>query len=289
LVEEREHLVDKTTPVLLWYFWACERHLGIGDSRKSLKPEESNMKRHVVVIGALFAGVVGAARGQGLFLVDDAQGSFIDISGTGTSLGLSGDEEAVIFTSVGNSAFPAGRVVIANNGGISFDPVITELEPVNQPIPSDAAFGGARAVLPFWDDVGNDIGDVFWEERDGVLLIIQWHNHRFEDSEDTSRFQIQIFGESSTDGMPGDPGPINFGQLIYDDIEQPRAGGGASATIGYQRGNALEFPDIQWSFDTPGAVSDGTVLTFFSPEPGSLALLMIGGVLLTRGHQRHRT
>jgi hypothetical protein len=233
----------------------------------------------MVVIGALILGFGVTALAGGLTVVDDIPGVFIDISGTGTPLDLSGNEEIEVFTLIGNDAFPAGRVIIANNGGIGFDPLIPDLEPGNEPIPSAAAFGGTLAFLPFWDDVGNNIGDVFIEQRPD-RLIIQWHDHAFEDSEDTSRFQIQIFPDNLRPG-PFD-GAFNYAQMIYDDIEQPRAGGGASATIGYQSVNTFPFPTLQWSFDTPGAVSNGTVLSFISPEPGTIALVTIGGIALMR-------
>ena len=48
-------------------------------------------------------------------------------------------------------------------------------------------------------------------------------------------------------------------RFVYADVQQPRAGGGASATIGYQAGGFAV--DVQWGLNIPGAVSDGTVLT----------------------------
>lgn len=217
-------------------------------------------------------GLASAAQAQVLSIVDNLPGEFTDISRTGIPLNLSGNLEAEINTTIGNRVFSAGRVIVANNGGLGFDPADPNLAPDNEPLPSNAAFGGAQGALAFWDNINNVIGEVFWQEI-GNTLIVQWHNNTFQGSRDTSRFQIKISEPA--------PGPVTvFAQFIYDDIEQPRAGGGISATIGYQNGGA-GFNDVQWSFNTAGAVSNGTVLSLI-PEPNSLVLLTLGVLCFLR-------
>ncbi|HVP10664.1 MAG TPA: hypothetical protein VMV94_05680 [Phycisphaerae bacterium] len=213
-----------------------------------------------------------------LMMVDDLPGTFVDISSTGTPFHLSGDLSTTITSTVSNAVFPAGDVVVSNNGGIAFgSPPSTTLAAINQPIPSTQAFGGGQSLLPYWDDIGNTIGEIEWEHK-RASLIIQWTQKPFEGSTDTATFQIQIF-----DGVPYPPAGGIYAQFIYLDIEQPRAGGGASATIGYQNGPAA-YNDVQWSVDTPGAVANGTVLSLI-PEPATLTSL---GVLLLaiRSHRR---
>jgi hypothetical protein len=228
--------------------------------------------RQTVFVLVSSLGLASAAHAQVLSIVDNLPGEFTDISRTGTPLNLSGNLEAQINTTIGNQVFSAGRVIVGNNGGLGFDPFDPELAPDNEPLPSNAAFGGAQGALAFWDNINNVVGDVFWQEI-GNTLIVQWHNNTFQGSQDTSRFQIKI-GEPAR-------GPVTvFAQFIYDDIEQPRAGGGISATIGYQDGGA-GFNDVQWSFNTAGAVSNGTVLSLV-PEPGSAALLAMGMLGLLR-------
>lgn len=226
-------------------------------------------------ISRVMGGMVGTfgcaitAHAGLLTIVDNLPGTFQDISRTGTALNLSGDLEAEIWTTIGNALLPAGLVVVGNNGAIGFNPPDFDLEPLNQMIPSENAFGGGQSLQIYWDNVGNDVGDVYWQEI-GDILIIQWDNVHFADDpdrpQDTGRFQIQIFG-----------GPTSiFSQFLYDDIEQQFPDGGASATIGYQSGLLLgPGNDVQWSFNQPGAVSDGTVLSLI-PAPGSVALLGIG-------------
>jgi len=224
------------------------------------------MVRHVFVVAILGAATAGAAQAA-ITIVDDLPGEFTDISGTGEPLDLAHDESAEFYTSVGNWLLPAGRIVVGNNGGIGFDPVSDFLDPDNAPIPSTLAFGGSQSLLPFWDDIGNIWGNIYWEET-ADTLIIQWHDKRFEDDPggDFARFQVKIF---STRRSPS----AAVAQFIYDDIDQPRPGGGASATIGYQDG-AAGYNDFQWSFDTQMAVSNGTVLSLI-PAPGSLASLAL--------------
>ncbi|MCP4589420.1 MAG: PEP-CTERM sorting domain-containing protein [bacterium] len=228
-------------------------------------------------IAWMFAGMLvcsGVATAQPLVIVDDQPGAFIDISVTGTALGLGEEDETIYSTAIGNTVLPAGDIVIANNGGVGFDnPPDTNLAPLNAPLPSNSAFGGGQALLAFWDDIGNTMGDIYVRE-DADRLIIQWHDRQFADSEDTSRFQIQIFDETTRAGCI-------YAQFLYADIEQPRAGGGASATIGYQDDGA-GFGDVQWSFDTANDVDDGMVLTLMCPEPGTAFLVGLGGLAVWR-------
>lgn len=201
---------------------------------------------------------VGIAPAQQLTLVDDLPGAFIDISKTGgTPLNLGDDEEVLIGTFEGNLIFPAGSLVVANNGGIGFgNETVTDLEPINEPIPSHNAFLGGQALLAFWDDIDDKEGDVYFgvaEDR----LIIQWHDRPLaDDPSQTVRFQIQIFNEFDPQGV--------FAQLIFDDVSN--AGGGVSASIGYQDGGA-GFGDVYWSFNTAGVVADGTVLSLVMAHP----------------------
>jgi hypothetical protein len=186
---------------------------------------------------------------------------------------LGDDEERAIFTTIGNTVFPAGRVVIANNGGLGFGGLPTlpsdDLAPIEEPLPSQAAFGGGQSLLPYWDDLGNTSGDVFYEEF-ADRLIVQWHDKRLNDHPGTTvRFQAQVFADPvaaarRADGPeqqngPLGPGPHCYAQLIYFDVQQPGACG-ESATIGYQDGGS-GFNDVQWSHRESGAVRSGTVLS----------------------------
>jgi hypothetical protein len=214
-----------------------------------------------------------------LQIVNDLPGTFVDISATGTELHLSGDLSTTIFSTVSNAVFPAGDVVVSNNGGIGFGNLSSWfLAPLNEPIPSAQAFGGGQALLPYWDDFGNTMGEIHYCQTRSAL-IVQWTGKPFEGRTDTATFQIQVF-----DGVPFPPAGGIYAQFIYTDIEQPRASGGASATIGYQNGLAA-YHDVQWSFDTAGAVANGTVLSLI-PEPSTFVLS--GAFVLIIGRCRRR-
>lgn len=199
--------------------------------------------------------VLCGSAGAQLGIVNNIPGSFTDISVTGTPLNLVGDDETAINTLVGNGVFPAGVVWVGNNGGIAFEPpTSTDLGPVPGLLPNVNAFGGdCPALLPYWSDIGNHSGNVYWKEQ-GNVLIVQWHQKHFGSSTTgpTVRFQCKVFGGPST----------VLAQFIYDDIESPPASGGANASIGVQ---ALNSPN--WSLNTALAVGNATVLTVVLEPP----------------------
>ncbi|MFQ5502839.1 MAG: PEP-CTERM sorting domain-containing protein [Phycisphaerae bacterium] len=246
-----------------------------------------SLERLIVIIVLL--GASASTLGQPLQIVDNLPGTFIDISLTGgTPLNLLNDDEILLGTTVGNVVFPSGGMIVANNGGLAFrNPADINLAPLNEPIPSNNAFGGGQAAMAFWDDIDDKVGNVFFAPListpiHGNGMIIQWNNRNFFGASplETATFQIQIFENGGPDGI--------VAQYLFQDIEQPRPGGGISATIGYQDGGA-GFGDVQWSFDTSGAVANGTVLSLVIPEPGTLTLLALGGLFVLRRQRSSKT
>jgi len=188
---------------------------------------------------------------------------FVDISGSGTPLGLVDDGQTNIFTTVGRDGFfPAGDVRVGNNGGIGVaDSGSLSTNSGESTLPaSDGLFEEVQVLLAFWDDIDTEGDDVYWEEVvvNGIpTLIVQWnelpHFSGTGSCVDTSvTFQVQVF----------ESGPI-LAKFVYDDIIfGPGDDGcesndnGASATIGYQldEDNASQF-----SFNT-ASVFDGDVI-----------------------------
>lgn len=216
----------------------------------------------LVVVGLCGAGL---AFGQ-LGFVTDIPGEFVDISQIGTDLMIDDEGEAEFNTIFGNSVLPAGRLVVGNNGAVGFNPPDTDLGPLNGTIPSNTVFGGGQALLPFWDDIGNDIGRVSWMEFDN-RVIVQWTGRPVNGEFIT--FQMQVFDQSEATNP--------LAQFLYSDIDD--AGGGDTATIGYQDGGA-GFNDSTFSLNQT-SVMNGSVLTLV-PEPGSAALLAVSLLLLRR-------
>ena len=209
-------------------------------------------------------GVVSANAQLGF--VTDIPGTFVDIAETGTDLMIDDEGEAAFVSSIGNRVIPSGRVVVGNNGAIGFEPPSDNLGPSNGAIPNDEVFGGAQALLPLWDDIGNDIGRVSWMEMDN-RTIVQWTGRPVNGSFVT--FQLQIFDASEATNP--------LAQFLYQEVDG--AGGGNTATIGYQDGGA-GFNDVTFSLNQT-SVANGTVLTLV-PEPGSAALLASCLLLLRR-------
>ncbi len=236
------------------------------------------MQRHLILAGACAAVTVCAASADAqVTIVDDRAGMFIDISATGTALGLSDDGEANITTTVGNALFPAGTVRVGNNGGIGAVDLgdTSNLFAGNQELPSGLPFDGAENVLvPLWDDWDDESGDVYFQEI-GDTLIVQWENRdRFgNDDAATATFQLQLFG-TVVDGLAA--------QYLYPDTEvgDVNEGFGASATVGVVSSLGVS----QWSFNE-AVIDNGTVLSVVVvPEPAtaSVGLLALGGLLVRR-------
>ncbi len=216
----------------------------------------------------------GAAAAAGLQLVDDPDlGEFIEIVGFGgVQLVLGADGEAFIpgATFPGNFVLQAGQILVGENGGVAFGAAtISDLEAVNQPIPSQDAFMGNQAALVFWDDIDDKDGDSFYLSLKGHpdlddRVIVQWDFGNFDGNGSVLKFQVQIFPNPEPTGL--------YAQYAYR-IEGPAMSAGTSATIGYQDGEA-GHGDLQLSFNTPGVVIDGTVISLLIPDatvcPGDL-------------------
>ena len=190
-------------------------------------------------------------------IVSNLPGTWVEIAGTGTPLNLADDGEINIVTTLGNIAFPAGVARVGSNGGVRFRGMGTDLGFTNGALPNTAVFNGDQALLPFWDDmntVGGTVGNIYWQETQG-RLVIQWDDAGFFNAPgEIATYQIQVFSTGSI-----------YAQFLYQDIGGTRADNGGSATIGYQAGNAID--DVQWSFNSPGAVMDGSVLSIVPAGP----------------------
>ncbi len=220
------------------------------------------MRRLMIACIAAGALVVpGGAFAQTLQLIDNPMlGAFIDITDTGQPLALRDEGEAQIGTFGGSFVLLPGLIVVGMNGGLGFGSfTVTDLEPVNQPIPSGDAFVGGQALLAYWDDIDDKEGDVLSQVLED-RQIVQWNFGNFDGTGSILKFQVQFFGNAAPTGI--------YAQLLYK-IEGPSTGAGASATIGYQDGTA-GFGDIQFSFNEPDTVTDGTVLSLMIPSPADL-------------------
>ena len=225
----------------------------------------SNVRTIAPGLGAL--GLL--AGGEVSFASESNPGGFVDISATGNVLSLSDDSAATITTTVGNAAFPAGPVTVANNGGI-ISGAGANLSATNGSLPA-SSFG--TAFLPFWDDIDADTGAVFWEERvlDGInTLIVQWDNRPHFSNIGSATFQVQVPASGNT-----------IARFAYQDVDfgDPSFNNGASATIGYQANSGSAFT---YGFNTT-SVFDGDVVSITTQDDDVYQLDLAAGqsVVLT--------
>jgi len=207
-------------------------------------------------------------------IVDDRPGAFKDIKDTGTVYHLFGNASGFFTTTIGNEIFPAGEIVISNNGGIAFNPADPFLSDDPEPIPSERAFGGSKALLPYWSDIGNHVGNIFAAEV-GNVLVVQWDKKKFEGFPDASAvtFQLQI----PTDIIDG-----VAAQMLYQAINEGPAFGGANGSVGYQDGIDGTQNSVQFAVGQAFSVTNLSVLTVLVPSPGAGMILLSGCLMLER-------
>lgn len=174
---------------------------------------------------------------------DTLPAAFIDITTTGTGLGLGDDGEigitipfAVPFFGVSST-----QLCIANNGVIVFGVTTCDVAFTNTALPG--SFGGA-AIAPYWDDFFQPSGNVYWEAQ-GVApnrkLIVEWDRAHYNSGSETS-------GRAQVEAILGEDGSISF-QYQNTAFGTPATfDHGVTATIGLQ--NADNSLVNQYSFDT---------------------------------------
>jgi len=227
-----------------------------------------------VVLASLAGLALASAASAQLSIVNNIAGSFVDISGTGTSLGLNGDDATAalaIPVGFGNAVLSDGAGVVSTNGRYNVAPGDASF--TNTII---AAGSAAQGYYPYWDDLRTDaVGSNIYSQIVGDAFIVQWDATFFSGGAPI-RMQLQIFNAA---GQAAHGGAL--AQYLYQPIPGVVSYDGGSATIGAMddQGNIA-----QWSFNTPGAVTPGqTVLSIVQvPAPGAAAMLGFGGLLAAR-------
>ncbi len=221
-----------------------------------------NFARTFVIVLALSGATAARGGGPPLHFVDDPSlGEFVDISDVGQVLFLGEDGEAMLHGAFQGSFIFFPGVTVGQNGGLAFgQATVTDLDPQNQPIPSQGAFLGGQAALAFWDDIDDKDGDILYAVFDddpglGDRLIVQWEDRNFDGNGSTLRFQAHLPENLQPAGI--------YAQFVYQ-IDGPAQSAGESATIGYQDG-LTGYGDLQYSFNETAVIMNGTVLSFIVP------------------------
>ncbi len=216
----------------------------------------------LAVVGSALAASAASAQ---ISIVNSVPGTFIDISGTGTNLGLEADDGAASFSAThGNSVLPAGLVFVGSNGQVTN---VSNTGFTNAPMPYGSGFGYAPAVgrLPHRLRRRRHL---LAELRGPHHCSVQQPPHLRGPGTDLGTWQLQIFSS----------GPV-LAQYIYQDVIFGNVSdNGGSATIGAE---AVDGTFAEWSFNV-ASISNGTVLSVVVPAPGAAALLGIGSLVALR-------
>ncbi len=193
--------------------------------------------------------------------------TFVDISGTGTPLGLGDDDSFDIampfsFTFYGTTS---NIMSVSNNGGIEFGISGGFVTGFNASLPSGSL--SAPAILPLWDDFDNESGNVYTDTRGSApnrRFIVEWYNRvHYTGNTDSATFEV-IFNEAD--------GTLQF---EYADVTYTGANsafgtdpdvcdGGLCATIGLQD-SAMLFNQYS-AFNASIADNSGIKWSIASPQ-----------------------
>ena len=208
--------------------------------------------------------------------------SFVDISGTGTALGLSDDGEGNIAVGFSFPFYGANYtdVRVGNNGGIVVGTTGDVFAGNVCPLPTTTA--PARFVLPFWDDLDTEQGDVYYETfaacpntsgGTGQCLVVQWEDRpHFNGTTnlDPVTFQAILY---DTGLMLFQYEDVSFSNTLYDN--------GAGASVGIQ-GNSTDYV-LEYSCNAAN-LSDGLAILFsitpYEPPVSGIPTLSTWGIAL---------
>jgi len=193
-------------------------------------------------------------------------GNFVDISGTGTPLGLSDDGSAGVtlpfsFNFYGSTS---NLISVSNNGGIVFGASVAFLNYINLALPAASLSG--PAILPLWDDFDSTSGDVYTDVRGSApnrQFIVEWYNRtHFTGNTDSATFEV-IFNEA--DGtLQFEYADVTYtGANSFGGSDPDVCDGGVCATIGLQSSptRADQFSAFQ------AAVTDNSGITWTPTSP----------------------
>ena len=201
-------------------------------------------------------------------IVDDipAVHGFVDISVSGNALNL-GDDTCINRNMSWSNMWTGTRGVrICNNGGLGFTSS-GDLGYENGEIPSDI-FGGAAAMIPYWDDLAEHTGNVYYGTIGAApnrTFIVSWVDrpHYYQQPDNVLdgtevTFQVQIFETATVDDV--------LAQFVYEDLdfENTEFDNGASATVGFQEDSAY---GSMYSMNQSGSVYGGVVLSVVGGLP----------------------
>lgn len=179
--------------------------------------------------------------------------TFIDIDGTGTSIGTVGDdtEHNITMPQFNFNGVNYTTARVGMNGAIALGSTTGEIVFGNAALPSTANSAGNILILPWWDDLDIQASPATTIKVDtvGSKYIIQYTNTVHNNTTvSTVKFQVQL------DTVTRE---IHF---VYDDVDfgDPLYNSGISGTVGIQFSGTSA---LQYSFNT-ASLSAAQCITF---------------------------
>lgn len=270
------------------------------------------MKKSTILMAVAGAAIAAPALAQDRIdsMRSDISGTYVNIYNQVGAQRLSSSTASqddcsysTFTTGVTNAALPGSVYRICSNGfvQISSASFTGATQYSNSSIPASGTINGSVACLmPWWDDFITNVsgaGGVYALTANGAtgfaapitvggnvvsgnVTVIQWQNMDLYGLANTTNasFELQIFATPQWDATSGN---MVYAQALYGSttFNGGAAGpgtncdNGASATIGWQRGNAPAGANYQWGFGATSFPSGGTntVVTPYSGNPGPTA------------------
>ena len=192
-----------------------------------------------------------AVSSLGGYVVDtNATYNYIPINTSGTALGLSDDGEANINIPWGATffGFTSNNLRVGNNGGILFNATTGDVPVTNAALPIASP---ALSILPFWDDIDSDTGNVYWEVQGTTpnrMLIVEWYNRPHFSNIGSATFEAILY--EATNEIKFQYADVDFGDPLYNN--------GVSATVGINKDATTA---LQVSFNQP-VIQNGQAILF---------------------------
>ncbi len=162
------------------------------------------------------SGFVGT---EGTYTWEPLAFAWNDISGTGTPLNITYEDQVILDVPLGFTFnFFGGNystINISENGWLSF--ASTGGYYMNSCLPASGEPN--NAIYPFFDDLSIAEGGRVYRYSDGSKFVVQWQNVGFYDAAGVARFQIIIWTSGAIDFIydSGFTGPLNSATVGIDD------------------------------------------------------------------------
>lgn len=211
------------------------------------------------------------------------EGGFIDISGSGTSLGLTDDSEANVTMPFSITLYgtTSNQMRVGNNGAILFGATSGDIGFANTPLPMA---GAGPVIAPLWDDFDEESGDVLSGTvgtSPNSKFIVQWNNRvHYNGANNTDGATFQVIFDEATGEISFQYLDVQYTAFSNASSDPDDCSNGICATIGLQSDDSLfnEFSTdtasitdnsgIEWTATSPTVFTadDTTTLNVGAPD-----------------------